>query len=132
MRLRGYALHGIDRDRCGRRAEEDTMLPFWRIAPTSTPTPSPSPSEIVGPDPVLVTPGFLGFAIVALLVIAVVLLVWDMQRRIRRARYRAEIDADLDAEEQAAAAVRASDTDDQVTDAADDDPRGDSEDPPRR
>lgn len=93
------------------------MLPFSWIVSTSTPSPSP----VVQPNPELVTPGFLGFAIVALLVVAVVLLVWDMQRRIRRTRYRAEIDAELDAEQQADAAVQASDTDDQFTDAADGD-----------
>mgnify|MGYP001073154855 FL=1 len=95
------------------------MLPFSWIVSISTPSSTPTPSPIVEPDPELVTPGFLGFAIVALLVVAVVLLVWDMQRRIRRTRYRAEIDAELDAEQQADAAVLASDTDDQFTDAAD-------------
>ena len=93
------------------------MLPFSWIVSIATPTPTP----VVEPDPDLVTPGFLGFAIVAVLVIAVVALVWDMQRRIRRTRYRAEIDAELDAEQQADAAVLASDTDDQDVDAADDD-----------
>ncbi len=97
------------------------MLPFSWIVLMSTPSSTPTPSPVIEPDPELVTPGFLGFAIVAILVVAVVLLVWDMQRRIRRTRYRAEIDAELDAEQQANAAVRASDTDDQFADAADDD-----------
>jgi Na+-transporting methylmalonyl-CoA/oxaloacetate decarboxylase gamma subunit len=85
----------------------------------------------VQPDPELVTPGFLGFAIVAILVVAVVALVWDMQRRIRRTRYRAEIDAELDAEQQAEAAVRVSDTDDQFVDAGDDERDTDGDAPPR-
>ena len=103
------------------------MSPFWQIASISAPSPAPA----VEPDPELVTPGFLGFAIVVLLVIAVVLLVWDMQRRIRRTRYRAEIDAELDAEEQAGAAVEASDIGDQVTDGEGDDGSGAREDPSR-
>ncbi len=106
------------------------MLPFSWIASIATSTPTPTP--VVEPDPELVTPGFLGFAIVAVLVLAVVALVWDMQRRIRRTRYRAEIDAELDAEQQADAAVLASDTDDQVVDAADDDGyRAEPNSPPR-
>lgn len=58
-------------------------------------TPSPTPVPI---DPSLVTPGFGGFAVVALLAVAVVLIVWDMQRRIRRIRYREEVKEQLDAE----------------------------------
>ena len=104
------------------------MLAFSWIVSIATPSPTP----VVEPDPELVTPGFLGFAIVAILVVAVVLLVWDMQRRIRRARYRAEIDAELDAEQQAAAAVEALDTDDQFVDGADDEQnRADGGTPPR-
>lgn len=63
-----------------------------------------------------VTPGFAGFAIIVVLVLAVFLLVWDMQRRIRRARYRGEVNEQLDQEE-AAAAVAATDADDQALDA---------------
>jgi hypothetical protein len=66
-------------------------------------TPVPSPSPTTPPDE-LVTPGFGGFAVIAVLVVAVFALVWDMQRRIRRARYRSEIDAELDAEQAAQAA----------------------------
>ncbi|MGB4136432.1 MAG: hypothetical protein WA971_07705 [Microbacterium sp.] len=74
------------------------MLPFADATPLPTPT-----SNV---DPNLVTPGFGGFAIVALLVIAVVLLIWDMNRRIRRVRYRAEVREELDAEEAARAEGR--------------------------
>ncbi|WP_296192211.1 hypothetical protein [uncultured Microbacterium sp.] len=73
------------------------------------PTPSPSVST---PPPELVTPGVFGFGGVAIIVAAVALLVWDMQRRIRRARYRDEVRAELDAEEAAA-------RDAQTTDALD-------------
>ena len=59
-------------------------------------TPMPTPTMTVDPDSV--TPGFFGFAVVALLVVAVVLLIWDMNRRIRRVRYREEVREELDAE----------------------------------
>jgi len=63
-------------------------------------TPMPTPSMTVDPDSV--TPGFVGFAIIAVIVLAVALLIWDMNRRIRRVRYRAEVREELDAEEAAA------------------------------
>jgi len=66
---------------------------------SSTPTPSPSPA--VNPD--LVTPGPWGFVVFAFLGVVVILLVWDMLRRVRRARYREEVSAELDAEQEAAA-----------------------------
>lgn len=89
-------------------------------------TPVPTPTMTV--DPSTVTPGFAGFAIIALLVIAVILLLWDMQRRIRRARYREEVNRELDREAAAAAehdaeakaAVDATDTDNATMDAGDD------------
>lgn len=65
-------------------------------------TPSPQPTV----DPDLVTPGPLGFATIVLLVVAVFLLVFDMLRRVRRARYREEANAVLDAEEAEAEAAR--------------------------
>ena len=80
----------------------------------------PTPTMTVNPD--AVTPGFVGF--VGIAVVALI----DMLRRIRRAGYRAEIAEELDAttqadaearaHEQAAAAVEASDTDDQDIDPA--------------
>lgn len=63
-------------------------------------TPVPTPSMTV--DPESVTPGFAGFAMIALIVVIVALLIWDMNRRIRRVRYRAEVREELDAEEAAA------------------------------
>lgn len=88
-------------------------------------TPSPSPTA---PPPELVTPGPWGFAVIAFIALAVVALVWDMMRRVRRGRVRADIREELDAEElaaqQAEAATRETDVDDQDVDAADDaDPR---------
>jgi hypothetical protein len=92
-------------------------------------TPVPEPTV----DPTLVTPGPWGFVVIALLAVAVVALVWDMMRRIRRGRVRADINAELDAEEQAAAAVRATDVDDQDVDGRSDDPSDDgSSEAPRR
>ncbi len=60
-------------------------------------TPTPSPTSTVNPDNV--TPGVAGFIGTAVIVLAVVLLLIDMLRRIRRAGYRAEITAQLDAEQ---------------------------------
>lgn len=68
----------------------------------TSPTPTPTPTV----DPNLVTPGPVGFAIVAVLVVVVVLLIGDMLRRIRRVRYREEVRAELDAEEAAAKDVQ--------------------------
>lgn len=62
--------------------------------------PSPTPTPVV--DPNLVTPGPWGFAIIVFLALAVILLIWDMLRRIRRGRVRADIAEELDAQESAA------------------------------
>ncbi|MFN3949000.1 hypothetical protein [Microbacterium sp.] len=87
------------------------MLPVI-VALVTTPTPAATP------DPAIVTPGPLGFAAIAFIGLAVFLLVWDMLRRIRRGRYREEVNAELDAEEQARAAEAASETDDEDIDPA--------------
>jgi cytochrome oxidase assembly protein ShyY1 len=65
-----------------------------------TGTPMPTPSMTV--DPNSVTPGPAGFAVIVFIVIVVALLIWDMNRRVRRVRYRAEVREELDAEEAAA------------------------------
>ncbi|WP_193598358.1 hypothetical protein [Microbacterium sp. YJN-G] len=70
------------------------MLPF------GDQTPMPTPVMTVDPDSV--TPGFEGFAFIVVIVAAVALLIWDMNRRIRRVRYREEVRAELDAEEASA------------------------------
>lgn len=62
-------------------------------------TPMPTPTMTVNPESV--TPGFAGFAIVVLIAVVVILLIWDMNRRIRRVRYREEVREELDAEEAA-------------------------------
>lgn len=66
------------------------------LAAFAAATPSPTPS---GPDPATVTPGVWGFAVIALVAFAAVFLLWDMMRRIRRGRYRAQVREELDAEE---------------------------------
>lgn len=76
---------------------------------------TPNPAQTV--DPTLVTPGPIGFVVIAVLALAVIVLIWDMMRRIRRGRVRADIDEELAAEEQAAAATRATEVDDQDVDA---------------
>jgi hypothetical protein len=53
------------------------------------------------PDADLISPGPWGFAAIAFIGVAVVLLILDMMRRIRRARYRSEVQEELDAEEAA-------------------------------
>lgn len=80
------------------------MLPVL-VALATTPTPA------VTPDPAIVTPGPLGFAAIAFIGVAVFLLVWDMLRRIRRGRYREEVNAELDAEEARAREASAGDAD---------------------
>ncbi|MCM3779435.1 hypothetical protein [Microbacterium hydrocarbonoxydans] len=74
-----------------------------------TETPMPTPSMTVAPESV--TPGFVGFAAVVILLVAVILLILDMNRRIRRVRYREEVREELDAEEAARAADEATETD---------------------
>jgi hypothetical protein len=57
--------------------------------------------ELIPPievDPVLVSPGVGGFIITAAVGIAVLLLILDMTRRVRRVRYREEIGERLDQE----------------------------------
>lgn len=72
------------------------------MVPLTTP-PSPAPGSD-GLRPGLtaeqVTPGFLGFAMTAFMVIGVVLLMVSMTRRIRRVRYRAQISISREASEQ--------------------------------
>lgn len=87
-------------------------------------TPMPTPTMTV--DPESVTPGFVGFAAIVVVLIAVILLIWDMNRRIRRVRYREEVRDELDAEEAARAADEATETDADlpIVREGDDDPDG--------
>jgi hypothetical protein len=58
-----------------------------RLAALLASTPSPSPTSTV-PDASQVTPGLVGFLATFAVVVATVLLLLDMVRRIRRLRYR--------------------------------------------
>ena len=69
---------------------------FVTLAAAATPSPSPSiPSADV------TTPGPWGFAAIFGVGIVVALLLVDMTRRIRRVRYRAEVNEKLDSEARA-------------------------------
>lgn len=84
----------------------DRLLMMFSTVQAVTPTPSPSPAF----DENAVTPGVVGFVVIFAIALVVVLLVFDMTRRIRRVNYRAQIQEELDAESRAA-----SDDDDQPT-----------------
>ncbi|WP_211236561.1 hypothetical protein [Arthrobacter castelli] len=58
-------------------------------------TAEPSPGEDLreGLDPEMVTPGTLGFLATLFVVIAVIFLIRDMTKRIRRVRYREQVQA---------------------------------------
>ena len=73
------------------------------LALATTPAPTPSPSLRPGLSQDQVTPGLLGFLLTAFIVVLTALLIVDMVRRIRRVRYRAQVE-----EERAAAAEAAS------------------------
>ena len=68
------------------------------IALATTPAPTPTPSLRPGLSQDQVTPGLLGFLLTAFIVVLTSLLIVDMVRRIRRVRYRAQVE-----EERAAA-----------------------------
>lgn len=67
-------------------------------------SPAPSPSLRPGLSEDQVTPGLLGFLLTAFIVVLTALLIVDMVRRIRRVRYRAQV------EEERMAAAAAADT----------------------
>jgi hypothetical protein len=74
-------------------------------------TPSPTPFPDYTGNPNLITPGVWGFIAILVVAIATILLVVDMNRRIRRSRYREEVRIQLEeeqvaADEAAAAAAR--------------------------
>ena len=73
------------------------------LATTPTPLPTPTLREGISEDQV--TPGLLGFIMTAFFVVATALLIVDMVRRIRRVRYRAQV------EEERLAAAAAADVD---------------------
>ena len=67
-------------------------------------TPSPTPGSYNG-DENLVTPTWVGFAATAAIGLVTLLLILDMNRRVRRTRYRAEIREKLEAEAAAESAA---------------------------
>lgn len=78
------------------------------VLPTGIgPNPVDDPDLPPGFDPNTVTPGVEGFLAIALLAIAVIFLLIDMTRRIRRVRYRGEIRESLEAEEAGSREIRA-------------------------
>ena len=62
------------------------------IALATTPAPSPTPSLRPGLSEDQVSPGMWGFIMTAFFVLATTLLIVDMVRRIRRVRYRAQVE----------------------------------------
>ena len=83
------------------------MYDVIAVLQSATVDPQPTPTSTV--DPSLVTPGPMGFAIIVIIVIAVFLLVFDMLRRIRRGRVRADIAEQLQEELEARDAAGQSD-----------------------
>jgi hypothetical protein len=81
-------------------ALNDTVLRFGNWLTQVAPTPSPSPSGfgVFTGDEDTITPGWIGFALTFLIAIAVVFLLIDMNRRVRRVRYREEIREKIAAE----------------------------------
>lgn len=75
------------------------LLVIGRVAGGLGAAPTPSPAPVFDPD--TVTPGLVGFLVIFLIAVATILLIFDMNRRIRRTRYRTDITAQLDAEEHA-------------------------------
>jgi len=65
----------------------------------TAPTPTPMPAYTGDPDKI--TPGILGFAAIFFVALATVFLIVDMNRRIRRTRYRGEIQERLREEAEA-------------------------------
>ena len=75
------------------------------LALATTPSPLPTPSLREGVSEDQITPGLWGFIMTAFFVLATTLLIVDMVRRIRRVRYRAQV------EEERMAAAAAADVD---------------------
>ena len=65
-------------------------------------SPAPSPSLRPGLSEDQVTPGLLGFLLTAFIVVLTALLIVDMVRRIRRVRYRAQVEEERMAAAEAA------------------------------
>src|SRR6478752_2723795 len=63
---------------------------------------SPSPALRPGLDQDQVTPGLLGFLLTAFIVVLTAVLIVDMVRRIRRVRYRAQVEEERAAADESA------------------------------
>ena len=59
---------------------------------------APTPTETTDPANTFYSPGTVGFLAVAFITGAAILIIFDMVRRVRRVRYRAEIQEKLAAE----------------------------------
>jgi hypothetical protein len=70
------------------------LTPGSRLA-----VPSPTPPPDYTGDPNLITPGVWGFIAIFVIAVVTVLLIIDMNRRIRRSRYREEVRLQLEAEQ---------------------------------
>lgn len=57
----------------------------------ATTTPATGPTK--APEPLSVTPGLTGFAVIFTIAVVLLLLMVDMSRRLRRLRYRAQVRA---------------------------------------
>lgn len=66
---------------------------------------TPSPTETADPASTFYSPGTLGFLFVFGMSLAAIILIFDMVRRVRRVRYRAEITERLDSENSATEAT---------------------------
>jgi hypothetical protein len=75
------------------------VLASYAIVYWADPTPAPTPGygEFTG-DENAVTPGVIGFVATLFVAVVTVLLLLDMTRRVRRVRYRAEVQEKLAAE----------------------------------
>lgn len=72
------------------------------LALTTTPSPLPTPGLREGISADQITPGLWGFIMTAFFVLATTLLIVDMVRRIRRVRYRAQVEDERQAAAEAA------------------------------
>ncbi len=67
---------------------------------------SPSPTPSVDPANTFYSPGTIGFIATFGMALGATLLIFDLVRRVRRVRYRAEIQEKLDAEAASSGAKR--------------------------
>ena len=81
------------------------VLASYAIVWLADPSPSPTPGEFTGNEDA-VTPGVVGFIATFFIAALTVLLLVDMTRRVRRVRYRAEIQEKLEAEKAEAGAEK--------------------------